>query len=134
MTTYTAPRRDMQFVLHEFLEVERLAELPGYEEATTDVVDAIIDESAKVAETLLFPLNQPGDQQGCRFENGVVRTPDGFKDAYDQFTEAGWTSLSADPAYPSRAIVQGRRLPSAVTMDLTGHDFSSSASVATRAP
>lgn len=110
MTTYTAPQRDMRFVLHEFLEVDQLTELPGYEEATTDVIDAIIEESAKVAETLLFPLNQPGDQQGCVFENGVVRTPDGFKEAYAQFVESGWTSLSADPAFGGQGLPKAIKL------------------------
>jgi alkylation response protein AidB-like acyl-CoA dehydrogenase len=110
MTTYTAPQRDMRFVLHEFLEVEQLAELPGYEEATVDVIDAIIEESAKVAETSLFPLNQSGDLEGCIFENGVVRTPAGFKEAYDQFVEAGWAGLSADTAYG------GQGLPKAVKL------------------
>lgn len=110
MTTYTAPQRDMQFVLHEFLEVEQLTELPGYEEATTDVIDAIIEESAKVAEEVLFPLNKSGDQQGCVFENGVVRTPDGFKDAYDQFVQAGWAGLAADPSYGGQGLPKAVRL------------------------
>jgi len=110
MTTYTAPQRDMQFVLHELLNVEQLTELPGYEEATTDVIDAIIEESAKVAEEVLFPLNQTGDQEGCVFENGVVRTPEGFKDAYSQFVEAGWSALSADPAYGGQGLPKAIRL------------------------
>ncbi len=110
MTTYRAPQRDMRFVLHEFLEVEQLTALPGYEEASADVIDAIIEEAAKVAESLLLPLNQPGDRQGCVFENGVVRTPDGFKDAYDQFVTAGWNGLAADPDYG------GQGLPKAVKL------------------
>ncbi|MGI9420579.1 MAG: acyl-CoA dehydrogenase C-terminal domain-containing protein [Geminicoccaceae bacterium] len=110
MTVYAAPERDMKFVLHELLEVETLAELPGYEEATADTVDAIIEEAAKVAEEMLFPLNQPGDQQGCVFENGVVRTPEGFKEAYDQFTEAGWSALAADPDYGGQGLPKAVRL------------------------
>ena len=110
MTTYSAPQRDMRFVLHELLDVERLSELPGYEEATPDVIDAIIEESAKVSETVLFPLNQPGDQEGCVFENGIVRTPEGFKDAYDQFTNAGWSALSAEPAYGGQGLPKAVRL------------------------
>ena len=110
MTVYTAPQRDMRFVLHELLGVEQLTELPGYEEATADTVDAIIEESARVAEEVLFPLNQPGDREGCVFENGVVRTPDGFKDAYQQFTEAGWSALSADPAYGGQGLPKAVRL------------------------
>ena len=110
MTVYAAPQRDMRFVLHELLEVDRLTELPGCEEATSDVIDAIIEESAKVAETVLFPLNQSGDQEGCHFENGVVRTPKGFKEAYDQFVEAGWSALSADPAYGGQGLPKAVRL------------------------
>ncbi|MEM7483486.1 MAG: acyl-CoA dehydrogenase C-terminal domain-containing protein [Acidobacteriota bacterium] len=110
MTVYTAPERDMKFVLHELLEVEKLAALPGYEEATADTIDAIIEEAGKVAEEVLFPLNQPGDREGCVFENGVVRTPEGFKDAYDQFTEAGWSALSADPAYGGQGLPKAVRL------------------------
>lgn len=110
MTVYTAPERDMKFVLHELLEVEQLTKLPGYEDATADTVDAIVDEAAKVAEEVLFPLNQPGDQAGCIFENGVVRTPEGFKDAYQQFTEAGWSALSADPAYGGQGLPKAVRL------------------------
>ncbi|MGI9505844.1 MAG: acyl-CoA dehydrogenase N-terminal domain-containing protein, partial [Geminicoccaceae bacterium] len=110
MTTYAAPQRDMRFVLHEFLGVDQLTELPGYEEATADMVDAIIEESAKLTESLLFPLNQSGDQEGCVFENGVVRTPAGFKEAYDQFVEGGWSGLSADPDYGGQGLPKAVRL------------------------
>ena len=110
MTVYSAPARDMRFVLHELLEVETLSELPGYEDATSDTIDAIIDEAAKMAENVLFPLNQPGDREGCVFENGVVRTPEGFKEAYHQFTEAGWSALAADPAYGGQGLPKALRL------------------------
>ena len=83
MTTYRAPQRDMRFVLHELLEVEQLSRLPGYEDATADVVDAVIEEGAKFCENVLFPINRAGDEEGCVYENGVVRTPAGFKEAYD---------------------------------------------------
>ena len=110
MTVYAAPARDMKFVLHELLNVEKLTELPGYEEATSDTIDAIIEESAKMAENVLFPLNQSGDREGCVFENGVVRTPEGFKDAYDQFVEAGWPGLAADPDYGGQGLPKALRL------------------------
>ena len=97
MTTYRAPQRDMRFVLHELLEVERLAALPGYADATPDVIDAVIEEGAKFCENVLFPINRTSDEQGCVYENGVVRTPGGFKEAYDRFVEGGWTGLAADP-------------------------------------
>jgi alkylation response protein AidB-like acyl-CoA dehydrogenase len=104
MTTYSAPLRDMRFVLHELLEVERLAELPGYQEATTDLIDAVLEESARLAENVLFPLNRPGDEQGCSFENGVVRTPKGFKEAYNQFREGGWIGVTAAPAFGGQGL------------------------------
>jgi alkylation response protein AidB-like acyl-CoA dehydrogenase len=104
MTIYTAPLRDMRFVLHELLEVGQLAVLPGYEEATPDLIDAVLEEGARLAENVLFPLNRPGDEEGCTFENGVVRTPDGFKQAYDQFAQAGWIGLAADPAFGGQGL------------------------------
>ena len=104
MTTYHAPQRDMRFVLHELLDVEQLSRLPGYEEATADVVDAVIEEGAKFCENVLFPINRTGDEQGCVYENGVVRTPEGFKEAYDRFVEGGWTGLAADPRHGGQGL------------------------------
>jgi alkylation response protein AidB-like acyl-CoA dehydrogenase len=104
MTTYKAPLRDIRFVLHELLEVEKLAALPGFAEATTDLVDAVIEEGARVCENVLFPLNRPGDEEGCSFENGVVRTPKGFKEAYEQFREGGWIGLASDPEYGGQGL------------------------------
>jgi alkylation response protein AidB-like acyl-CoA dehydrogenase len=110
MTTYHAPQRDMRFVLHELLEVEQLAELPGYEEATADVIDAVIEEGAKFCENVLFPINRTGDEEGCVYENGVVRTPTGFKEAYDRFVEGGWTGLAADPAHGGQGLPKAIKL------------------------
>ena len=104
MTVYRAPQRDMRFVLHELLEVEQLSRLPGYEEASADVIDAVIEEGAKFCENVLFPINRTGDEQGCVYENGVVRTPEGFKDAYDRFVAGGWTGLAADPAHGGQGL------------------------------
>jgi alkylation response protein AidB-like acyl-CoA dehydrogenase len=110
MTTYHAPRRDMRFVLHELLEVEQLSTLPGYEDATPDVIDAVIEEGAKFCENVLFPINRTGDEEGCRYENGVVRTPPGFKEAYDRFVEGGWTGLAADPAHGGQGLPKAIKL------------------------
>jgi alkylation response protein AidB-like acyl-CoA dehydrogenase len=110
MTTYHAPQRDMRFVLHELLEVEKLAELPGYAEATADVIDAVIEEGAKFCENVLFPINRTGDEEGCVYENGVVRTPTGFKEAYDRFVEGGWTGLAADPAHGGQGLPKAIKL------------------------
>jgi len=99
MATYTAPLDDMRFVTRELLAGEDLDSLPGYEEFPPDLHDAILEEAGKFCETVLFPLNQSGDQEGCSYENGVVRTPAGFKQAYRAYAEAGWTGLLADPDY-----------------------------------
>jgi alkylation response protein AidB-like acyl-CoA dehydrogenase len=104
MTTYRAPQRDMRFVLHELLGVEQLARLPGYEDATAEVIDQVIAEGAKLCENVLFPINRAGDEAGCAYENGVVRTPAGFKDAYDAFVAGGWTGLAADAEYSGQGL------------------------------
>ncbi len=104
MTVYKAPLRDYKFVLEELFDIGEIAKLPGYEEATPDTFAAVLEEGAKIAEEVLFPLNLPGDAEGCHFENGVVRTPKGFKEAYDLFRQGGWTALAADPAYGGQGL------------------------------
>ena len=104
MQIYKAPLRDMRFVLHEMLDAEQLSKLPGFEEATSDTIDAIIEESAKFCEDKLLPLNRIGDEEGCTYENGVVRTPTGFKQVYDDFVDAGWQSISSDPKYGGQGL------------------------------
>ena len=99
MATYSAPLRDMRFVYHELLEGDALANMPAYADFTSDVVDAVLEEAGKFTSEVLFPLNLSGDTEGCTLENGVVRTPKGFKDAYDQFAQGGWTGLAADPDF-----------------------------------
>lgn len=106
MATYKAPLRDMRFVLNELLHAEELSKLNGYEEATPDLIDAVLEEAAKVTENVLFPLNRSGDEEGCTFENGVVHTPKGFKEAYDAFVEGGWPGLSCDPDYGGQGLPQ----------------------------
>ena len=104
MPDYRAPIDDMRFVLHELIDYDSVAALPGYEEASADLVDVVLEENGKFCEEMLYPLNRPGDEQGCRFENGVVRTPDGFKEAYDGYAEAGWMGLACDPAYGGQGL------------------------------
>ncbi len=105
MAVYKAPIRDMQFVLHELLEVERcFADLPGGEEASADIIDAILEEGAKLCENVVFPTNRTGDIEGCRFDDGEVRTPSGFKDAYDAIAAGGWTALACDPEYGGQGL------------------------------
>ncbi len=104
MQVYKAPLRDMRFVLHEMLDAEQLSRLPGFEEATPETIDAILEEGAKFCEDKLLPLNRIGDEEGCTYENGVVRTPTGFKQAYDDFVGAGWQSISSDPKYGGQGL------------------------------
>ncbi|MFT2109999.1 acyl-CoA dehydrogenase C-terminal domain-containing protein [Marinomonas sp. 2405UD68-3] len=95
MPEYKAPLRDIKFVTEELLNFStHYANLPGAEEATPDMIDAILEEGAKFSERVLSPLNRIGDQQGCTFDDGVVTTPDGFKEAYQQYVEGGWPSLA----------------------------------------
>jgi alkylation response protein AidB-like acyl-CoA dehydrogenase len=104
MATYHAPLRDMNFIYREFLAAEHPEELPGRDEAPPELVEAVLEELAKVAENVLFPLNRPGDEEGCRFENGEVRTPRGFSEAYQAFREGGWTGLTARPEYGGQGL------------------------------
>jgi alkylation response protein AidB-like acyl-CoA dehydrogenase len=104
MQTYTAPLRDMRFVLHELHDSTSLKHLPGLEEITPDLLDTILEEAAKFITAVLLPLNAGGDAEGCHYENGVVRTPRGFKEAYKAFVEGGWGALNADPAYGGQGL------------------------------
>jgi alkylation response protein AidB-like acyl-CoA dehydrogenase len=99
MPIYKAPMDNIRFVLDDVLQAEQLAELEGYEEASSDLVGQILDEGARICEEVLFPLNQSGDKEGCTFKDGEVTTPSGFKAAYDTFAEGGWCGLSADPEF-----------------------------------
>jgi alkylation response protein AidB-like acyl-CoA dehydrogenase len=95
MQTYTPPLRDMRFVLHELHDSSALAKLPGLEEMTPDLLNTILEEAGKFISATLLPLNASGDAEGCRYEDGVVRTPKGFKEAYKAYCDAGWGALSA---------------------------------------
>ncbi|MCB1731545.1 MAG: acyl-CoA dehydrogenase C-terminal domain-containing protein [Halieaceae bacterium] len=96
MPAYKAPLRDISFVMNELLESEKLYQtLPGYEEATADLMNAIVEEGAKFAENVLSPLNQSGDEEGCHWSEEGVTTPKGFADAYRQYVDNGWPALSA---------------------------------------
>ncbi|TXS90706.1 acyl-CoA dehydrogenase [Parahaliea maris] len=105
MPEYKAPLRDMQFVMHEVLDSEALYQsLPGYEDATADLMNAIVDEGAKFAENVLSPLNHSGDEEGCKWSDGEVKTPEGFAAAYQQYVENGWPALPADPNYGGQGM------------------------------
>jgi alkylation response protein AidB-like acyl-CoA dehydrogenase len=109
MPTYRAPLDDIRFILHDVHGAARLSALPGFEEATPDLIDAVLAEGAKVCEEVLFPLNQSGDAEGCHYEAGDVRTPAGFKDAYAQYAGGGWTGIAADPAFGGQGLPEAVR-------------------------
>ncbi|WP_334176907.1 acyl-CoA dehydrogenase C-terminal domain-containing protein [Pseudoxanthobacter sp.] len=104
MQTYKAPLRDMRFVLNEVVGAADYADMPDFAEVTPDLVDAILEEAAKFVTERLLPLNASGDEEGCVLENGAVRTPKGFREAYAAFAEGGWTSMGADPAYGGQGL------------------------------
>ncbi|MEI6559318.1 MAG: acyl-CoA dehydrogenase family protein, partial [Rhodospirillaceae bacterium] len=104
MPRYQAPLDDIRFVLEDLLDVGQEATLPGFEEVTPDIFSQVIAEGARLCEQVLFPLNQSGDAEGCRFEQGEVRTPAGFRDAYRTFAEGGWTGLACDPDYGGQGL------------------------------
>ncbi|AFZ68422.1 acyl-CoA dehydrogenase C-terminal domain-containing protein [Deinococcus peraridilitoris] len=105
MTSYKAPLRDMRFVLHELLHApDLLAQLPGYEDASGELLDQVLEEAARFCENELHPLNRVGDEEGCSWEEGEVRTPTGFKEAYRKYVQAGWPSLGGDPQYGGQGL------------------------------
>ena len=104
MSSYNAPIRDMQFVMRELADLEAVAALPGCEDASPDVVDAILEEAGKFANGVLAPLNRAGDTIGAKWDNGVVTTVPGWKDAYTQFAEAGWTALACEPEFGGQGL------------------------------
>lgn len=104
MTTYTAPVDDFKFVLHDFLQIDRYANLPGFDEISPDLVAAILEEGGKLSSEVLHPLNQSGDEEGCHWDDGVVTTPKGFKEAYQTYSEAGWQGLTGNPEYGGQGL------------------------------
>jgi alkylation response protein AidB-like acyl-CoA dehydrogenase len=110
MPVYRAPLDDYRFVIHELLEVDKHRDLPQFEDLTPETIDDILTNAAKFCEEVLQPLNQSGDEEGCHFENGVVRTPKGFKEAFKAYGEQGWSGLGAPSEFG------GSNLPDLITL------------------
>ncbi|NPD66675.1 acyl-CoA dehydrogenase [Lichenicola cladoniae] len=104
MQTYNAPLRDMRFVLHELHGLDALTSLPYFADLNAETVDLVLEEASRIATEVLLPLNASGDAEGCIVENGVVRTPKGFREAYDVFRDGGWNALAGDPDYGGQGL------------------------------
>jgi alkylation response protein AidB-like acyl-CoA dehydrogenase len=113
MSTYKAPLTDIRFALYDVLGAEALFAKLGYDDATRDVLDAVLDEAARFTETVLAPLNSVGDEIGCGFDKatGDVTTPPGFQQAYTQFIEGGWTGLTAAPENGGQGLPHAMGVP-----------------------
>ncbi|MET0366157.1 MAG: acyl-CoA dehydrogenase C-terminal domain-containing protein [Sphingobium sp.] len=104
MQVYDAPLRDMRFALYELHTDDGFGDIPALSEFTPDLTDAVLDEAARLSREVLLPLNRSGDEEGCHIENGVVRTPAGFREAYQQFRDGGWTALAGSPEWGGQGL------------------------------
>ena len=104
MPSYKAPLNDIRFVLEDLLDVEQIAALPGYADATPDLLASVLEEAAKLCEEVLQPLNQTGDAEGCHYENGAVRTPRGFREGYAAYCQGGWPAMVAPTEFGGQGL------------------------------
>jgi len=103
MPSYTAPTKDLQFVLHDLLNVSQ-SDIPGYSDLEADFTSAVLEEAGKITSEVLAPLNVVGDKEGCSLDNGVVRVPTGFQEAFDQVREGGWTGLDMPEEFGGQGL------------------------------
>ncbi|MHB1074130.1 MAG: acyl-CoA dehydrogenase C-terminal domain-containing protein [Gemmatimonadaceae bacterium] len=104
MPTYKAPLDEVRFLLGDVLDVGQLTSIPGYEEATPDLLLAVLEEGGRICEEVLAPINASGDADGCRLEQGRVKTPRGFREAYQTYREGGWTAVTASPEFGGQGL------------------------------
>jgi alkylation response protein AidB-like acyl-CoA dehydrogenase len=104
MSDYQAPLKDMQFVINELADLPRISALPVFEDATPDLVEAVLEQAGILANEVFSPLNQPGDEHGTFIENGEVVSPPGFADAYRQFVENGWQGIAKPPEFEGQGL------------------------------
>lgn len=123
MPEYKAPIRDVKFVMQELLDCESHYQRLGYEDASLDMVDAIISEAAKFTEQVIAPINQSGDAQGCTWNDGVVTTPDGFKEAYKQYVEGGWPTLSQSEKFGGQGLPHSLNIAIGELTSAANHSF-----------
>ncbi|MDU0113030.1 acyl-CoA dehydrogenase C-terminal domain-containing protein [Psychrosphaera aquimarina] len=123
MPEYKAPLRDYKFVMQELLDCETHYTTLGYEDASLDMVDAILSEAGKFTEQVIAPLNQIGDQQGCTWTDGVVTTPDGFKQAYQQYVDGGWPTLSLPEEFGGQNLPHSINTVMGEMMSAANHSF-----------
>jgi len=104
MATLKAPIEDIKYLTNEFLDTSELSNIPMFSDMTVELTEAIFEEAGKISESLLFPLNRTGDEQGCTYHDGTVTTPDGFNQAYQEMTAAGWGNLICKPEYGGQGL------------------------------
>jgi alkylation response protein AidB-like acyl-CoA dehydrogenase len=111
MPVYKAPVRDFQFVLNDYLNIAQYKAISGFADSGDDLMTPVLEAAAQMSEEVLFPLNQKGDRQGLRYDNGKVILPDGFKEAYKTYVEGGWPSFTCDPAYGGQGLPEVLNMP-----------------------
>ena len=123
MPEYKAPIRDIKFVMQELLDCETHYQNLGYQDASIEMIDAILAEASKFTEQVIAPLNQIGDQQGCTWQEGAVTTPDGFKDAYQQYVDGGWPTLSQAEEFGGQGLPHSLNTTIGELLSAANHSF-----------